>query len=52
MSISGATGSAAVTAADVQVGDYTLAETGPTGYTASRLGVHGRGVDHRDARSP
>ena len=35
VSISGATGSAAVTAADVQVGAYTLAETGPTGYTAS-----------------
>ncbi len=35
MSISGATGSAAVTAADVKVGQYTLGEAGPTGYTPS-----------------
>jgi hypothetical protein len=33
--ISGATGSAAVTAAPVQVGTYTLAESGPSGYSAS-----------------
>ena len=33
--ISGATGSPAVTAAPVQVGTYNLAESGPTGYTAS-----------------
>ena len=33
--ISGTTGSPAVTAAQVQVGTYTLTETGPPGYTAS-----------------
>ncbi|WP_170206131.1 prealbumin-like fold domain-containing protein [Klugiella xanthotipulae] len=33
--ISGATASATVTAAPVKVGEYTLSETGPTGYTAS-----------------
>ena len=35
VSISGATGSAAVTGAPVQAGQYSLAETGPTGYAAS-----------------
>ena len=33
--ISGSTGSAAVTAAPVRVGTYTLTESGPLGYTAS-----------------
>ena len=33
--ISGSTGSAAVTAAPVRVGTYTLSESGPLGYTAS-----------------
>lgn len=32
--VSGATGSAAVSDAPVKVGDYTLTESGPTGYTA------------------
>ena len=35
VSISGVSGSGAVTGAPVQVGQYTLAETGPGGYTAS-----------------
>jgi hypothetical protein len=35
VTISGATGSTAVTGATVQIGTYTLSESGPTGYSAS-----------------
>ena len=38
--ISGPSGSEAVTAAPVQVGTYTLAESGPLGYEASAVGLH------------
>ena len=48
VSISGATGSTAVTAAPVQVGQYTLAETGPTGYAASDWVCTGGGVIDAD----
>ena len=38
--ISGSSGSDAVTVAPVQVGTYTLAESGPLGYEASAVGLH------------
>ena len=37
--ISGASGSEAVTAAPVQVGTYTLAESGPLGYDGLGMGL-------------
>ena len=48
--ISGHTGDPAITAAAVGAGTYILAETGPAGYSAERLGVHRRHAHRQQPR--